>query len=175
MSNFFKEEEKGWIIVNLSYVGEQQTDEFIEQEVYSTIGKCDIFFPSSEEKIDNEKIIKSIMPGYIFINSNTIKKNPYQLETNRFFEHIVTVAKNKRERRVKLVTDSYIDSLRTKLHNMMFTDLKKGQTVFITKGLYSSLKGEVVKVLDTSNAVVKITLSSKTIEVEIPQMCLSKL
>lgn len=175
MSSFFKNGEKGWIIVNLSYVGEQQSEEMISQEIFDVVGECDIFFPSSSEKIENEKIIKSIMPGYIFINVSSLKKNPYLLENNRFFEHIVTIAKNKRERRLKLVTDAYIDSLRSKLHSMMFTDLKKGQNVLITKGLYSSLQGEVIKVLNTSNAVVRITLASKTIEVEVPQVCLSTL
>lgn len=175
MTNFFEEGTSGWIIVNLSYVGEQQSEEVIQQEAFDTIGSCDIFFPSSSEKIDNEKIIKSIMPGYIFIKASSIRKNPYQLENNRFFEQVVTVTKNRKERRIKLVTDAYIDSLRHKLRTMMFVNLDKGQPVLITKGLYSSLQGEVVKMLDSSNAVVKIRLASKTIEVEIPQVCLSKL
>lgn len=173
MNSFFEESNNGWIIVNVSYVGEQQPEEVLEQEVFDTIGECQIFFPSSSEKIDNEKIIKSIMPGYIFIKANTLKKNPYLLENNRFFDHIVTITKNRKERKIKLVTESYIDSLRHKLHNMMFTNLKKGQTVLITKGLYSSLQGKVVRLLDTSNAVVKIELASKTIEVEVPQVCLT--
>ena len=176
MSKFFSEEEKDcWIIVNVSYVGEQQSEEVLQQEAFDTIGECEIFFPSSSEKIDNEKIIKSIMPGYIFIKISSIKKNPYLIENNRFFDHIVTIAKNRKERKFKLVNDEYIDTLRNKLRAMMFTNLKKGQPVVVTKGLYSSLQGEVVKVLDTSNAVVKIALASKTIEVEIPQVCLTTL
>jgi len=106
MSRFFTEEDPGWIIVNVSYVGEQQPEEVLKQEVFDVIGECEIFFPSSSEKIDNEKIIKSIMPGYIFIKTNTIRKNPYLLENNRFFDHIVTITKNRKERRAKLVSDS---------------------------------------------------------------------
>jgi len=176
MSKFFTDTDQNcWIIVNVSYVGEQQSEEVLQQEVFDTIGECEIFFPSSSEKIDNEKIIKSIMPGYIFIKTSSIRKNPYLLENNRFFDHIVTIAKNRKERRFKLVTNQYIDTLRQKLKSMMFTNLRKGQSVVVTKGLYSSLQGEVVKVLDTSKNVVKISLASKTIEVEVPQVCLTTL
>jgi len=175
MTKFFEADEKGWIIVNLSYVGEQQPEEVIQQEIFDTLGECTIFFPSSTEKIENEKIIKSIMPGYIFIQAASIRKNPYSLESNRFFEQIVTIVKNRKERKIKLVTPEYIDQLRTKLHRMMFNNLTKGQEVVITKGLYSNLQGQVVRMLDTSNAIVKIKLASKTIEVEVPQVCLTTL
>ena len=173
MSNKFFENKEGWFIVNVSYIGEQQPEEILEQEVYDVVGECEIFFPSSSEKIDNEKIIKSIMPGYIFIKASSVGKNPFLLENNRFFEHIVTTAKNRKERQLKLVTDAYIDSLKKKLRTMMFTDLAKGQKVLITKGLYSNLQGHVVKLLNSSNAIVKIELASRTLEVEVPQVCLS--
>jgi len=173
MSKTFFDNVEGWLIVNVSYIGEQQPEEMIAQEVYDINGECEIFFPSSSEKIDNEKIIKSIMPGYIFLKASSIKKNPYLLEGSRFLDHIVTVTKNRKERHIKFVTDAYIASLKTKLYKMMFNNLQSGQKVLITKGLYSNLQGHVIKLLDSSNAIVKIELSSRTLEVEVPQVCLS--
>ena len=76
------------------------------------------------------------MPGYIFIKANTITRNPYALETNRFFEQIVSIYHNKKEKKIKFVTDYYINSLRAKLKSMMSTDLEIGQEVKITNYLF---------------------------------------
>lgn len=176
MSNIRSSSADGWFIVQLSYVGEQQEDNIIIQELYERIGECEIFFPTHKEEVDGHWIKENVMPGYIFIKNSPEVKDPFVLETSRFFDGVVTVpSKRGKERKMELVKTSYIDHLRHKLKRLLNNNIEEGQEVIVTQGLYQNLVGKVTRVIDDTRVKVVIDLSSRSVEVDIPQVCLKVL
>jgi len=168
---------KGWFIAQLSYAGEQQADSLVAKEIKDKIGDCDIFFPSYKEEVDGFLINKTLIPGYVFIRMCEKISDPFQLETSNFIERIITTYNSDKGRRVKIVSDSYIDSIKDKLLcEIKNTNIKEGQDIFISSGLYENLTGKIVKIIDkTSKVLVRIELSSRVLLVEVPQSCLSEI
>lgn len=159
-----------WVVLELSYVGEQKVEEgcllnLLQQE-YPILKNHPIFIPSLTYFKSNEVVTFHLMEGYIFVATGLDEEIYFMLENSPYIQGLITSGYPLRI--LNTVQDQYIEGLRLKLREMVSMDLIEGMRVNILEGTYSKLQGRVIDLFEDLASIL-VEMRSAQFIVSLPK------
>ena len=156
--------EAKWLVLKLTRLGEQSTENILNSELKRIFGKdIDVFFPFKFPPTNYSKKI-TVLEGYVFLK-NCINYNLDTLDSSYYFDALLHNS--------SYVEAEYVDKLKLKLKNLCECDFYEGEDVLITDGPYSNLSGNIISV-DKKAVIVHIAIRSRELRVSIPKTSIQR-
>jgi transcription antitermination factor NusG len=159
-------ENKRWLILELTKLGEQTKVSIIEESLKNIFGKSlEVFFPFKRGKDQRFESKARVLEGYIFVTG--VEREQYsQLDKSPY----ASLINNKK----RYVATSYIDKLRSQLTDICEEEYTVGELVKITDGPFSGLDS-VVSHENKTSVVVKLAVKSRNLLVEVPKIFIERI
>ena len=158
-----------WIVYELTSWGEKENTPALEREIKKYLGKkVSIFVPA----LVKDDVDLSLVKGYVFVNiPDDIQENLlYRLENTRLVKLLLTenqVDRGRLTRRISVVEDNYIYTLKKKFSDVLKSNIKVNDIVRVRGGLYRNLEAKVLQTNDQYSSVL-IELKTLKVIVDIP-------
>jgi len=162
--------DKKWVIMELSYQGEQKTPEELALLLRGQLGGgADIFIPAVTFSRRNSTVTICLMEGYFFIEASLPTSTYFDLEDTTYVRKVLTRDESK-GRFLYYVDQAMIDDLKSRLKEQTVRNIQVGDMVKVVEGPYSKLSGEILSLVEGEDrALIHIVdLKSMEVIVELP-------
>ncbi len=158
-----------WVIIELNPRGDGEDPDILVRSIQHVLGKtAEIFVPALISQVAEEKLVKYLWEGYLFVRRTFPDAHYFRLEGTRFVERILTQPGPGRERRLSIITSREVDKLRKQIKAETDQGILKGDLVKVTSGPYKGISCRVIEEVGDS-VQVQILLRSKEAIITLPR------
>lgn len=159
-----------WVVVELSPRGEGEDPELLVKSIQNTIKGAEVFVPALVSQVAEEKVVKYLWEGYVFIRRTHTDSTYFKLEGTRYVQKILTQPGPGRDRLMATVSSKQVESLRSQIKVETDQGIRVGDEVKVTSGPYKGISGRVIEEIPEDDSVqVFIKLRSKEAIVTLPR------
>lgn len=167
-------DQRTWIAVELSKIGESQVDspifqQFIRDELLKAPSEHPVFVPVFTHTRANRTVTYRLMEGYVFVASGLPEVAYFRMENHPYVESVVSVTDERKMRVLATIPDRQIEDLKAKLRGMTNADIEVGSRVRVDEGVYSGIEAVVEDSWD-DYVVVSVSLRSLRLVTSVPKV-----
>jgi len=173
-----RRDERTWIAIELTRQGEQKVEDgSLEETIRSDLGLDEdfpVFVPATTYVRDGRTITIQLIEGYVFVASGLEETLYFSLESKSYVGQVMSTTKSGALRTLSVIPDVQVQTMQTRLREMVSADILPDTPVRILEGRYRNLEGYV---LDTENdqAIVNVELRSLWAIITVPLVFLETL
>ena len=133
-----------WVILELSWSGEQKNEKELEDLLSDQIEKdVEFFIPSTTFSKNEDHVTVSLMEGYVFAEGGYSPSTYFKMEEFSCISKVLT-RKSSSNRHLLYADQEEIENLRGQLREETVKKIEEGDEVRITEGVWENLEGEVI-------------------------------
>jgi transcription antitermination factor NusG len=173
-----RRDERTWIAIELTRQGEQKVEDgSLEDTLRTDLGIDEdfpVFVPATTYVRDGRTITIQLIEGYVFVASGLHETVYFALENKVYVGQVMSITKRGSLRTLSVIPDVQVQTMQTRLREMVSADILPDTPVRILEGRYRNLEGYV---LDTENdqAIVNVELRSLWAIITVPLVFLETL
>lgn len=159
-----------WVIVELNPRGEGEDPDLLVQSIQQVIRGADVFVPALISQVAEEKVVKYLWEGYVFVRRTHTDSTYFKLEGTRYVQKVLTQPGPGRDRRMATISSTEVDKLRSQIKVETDQGIRVSDEVKVTSGPYKGISGRVIEeILEDDSVQVFIKLRSKETIVTLPR------
>ena len=172
-------DELAWIAVELTKFGESKIeDNSLVPALRRDLGvgpEHEFFVPAMTYYRHNQPITIHLLEGYVFVASGLPEVKYFALEQRPYVNSVMsTLSGPYRMRSLKVITNDEVLKMKSRLRDLVSSDLEIGSKVKVIDGTYRNLDGKVLEV-EGDNASVEVILRSLWVIARVPRVFLETL
>lgn len=122
-----------------------------------------IFVPCLYQSVKGKPVVISVIEGYAFVSSGLPEVQYLRLQDKTLVKKVLTVRGPGGLKVLATIPDIEIQKMVEKFREMVHMNVSEGDLVRISSGLYATMEGVVVDLIDKDHVLVRIKLRSKDI------------